>query len=181
MISNVQSDASPDFYKRSGIVCSKNNNSKPLKKHSEAVEGECCCEASDACPAILPVGRIVCDVDDNSRPLKIRQEVRFRIKDYTANTQGLTRIPHRIFTLIELLVVIAIIAVLAAILLPALRQAMELSKRTACQSQLKQITGAQFLYMDDNAGWQAAVQELLGGKTCRSGILLRSDTLLNCC
>ena len=56
------------------------------------------------------------------------------------------------FTLIELLVVIAVIAVLLAILLPALRKARTLTKRVACQSNLKQIAVAWNMYLDDNDG-----------------------------
>ena len=54
------------------------------------------------------------------------------------------------FTLVELLVVIAIIALLMAILLPALGRARELGKRAVCLSQEKQLGTAWYMYCDDN-------------------------------
>ena len=73
---------------------------------------------------------------------------------------GSFSIPKQAFSLIELLVVIAIVAILAALLLPAVHQTKESAKSAACKSNLRQQGIALQIYADDHGFYPPSIERI---------------------
>ncbi len=98
------------------------------------------------------------------------------------NDASSTPSPQSGFTLVELLVVIGIIAALVAILLPALQKARDAANVAACESNMRQILNAMFMYHSEHKGgmipaysttnnWADPLDPYLGGTATDDGYL----------
>lgn len=83
---------------------------------------------------------------------RVPTEARARACVCRACVEAFRREQQRAFTLVELLVVIAVIAILAALLLPALGRSKDAAQRIKCVSNLRQLALATQLYWNDNNG-----------------------------
>jgi len=104
--------------------------------------------------------------------------------------------PRRAFTLIELLVVIAIIAILAALLLPALARAKDSARSIQCLNHMRQISLATRLYAEENddlfprsqhsafanrqLAWERALAPYLGGDSGSTAWTNLLQTIYHC-
>ncbi len=90
----------------------------------------------------------------------------------TRRTRTKAKLPRSGFTLIELLVVISIIAVLAALILPAIQNARETARRAQCLSQMRNVSTALHSYASAHDG---ALPYLRGEFNINSGTTLLPD------
>src|SRR6185369_7131615 len=89
-------------------------------------------------------------MDARDRVIRIRLIRMQSIRTTCPLMQGRTERQNCAFTLIELLVVITIIAILAALLLPALEGARKRSKRAVCAGNVKQIGAAFHMFKQEH-------------------------------
>ena len=98
---------------------------------------------------------------------------------FRSGRKGIVMDKRKGFTLVELLVVIAIIAILMAILMPALNLVREQGKRAVCLNNLRQLTLAWIMYADENddklvngaAGYGPPYNDLYGHAGERAWVL----------
>jgi prepilin-type N-terminal cleavage/methylation domain-containing protein/prepilin-type processing-associated H-X9-DG protein len=95
--------------------------------------------------------------------MRFRSKVRHSAHDVRESHPSSFPLTIAAFTLVELLVVIAIIAILAALLMPALSRATESGRATACLGNLRQIGVALQLYVQDNNNRLPVMRDRMAG------------------
>lgn len=113
-------------------------------------------------------------------------EKKFNITPITINRHSPFFL-HSAFTLVELLLIVSIIAILTAILLPALSKAKDTALDVKCKGNLKQIGLAALAYTEDNDDWSILASMVHEGVNCHSyqmlwllGYIPEKSAVFNC-